>query len=98
MLDPEKLTNSEIRLHMGEITDKDCRTVRAAIRWANSVRMDEAPFPHITPAFRARLAARRAKDHAGKSDTMAALYAIADCLGDLAEALDKEADDAEDSR
>lgn len=93
MLDPDKITNAEIRLHMGEMTDQECRTARAAIRWANSVRMDEAPFPRITPAFRARLAARVAKDNAGKGDTLAALFAIADCLGDLAEALDKEADD-----
>lgn len=37
MLDPDKITDADLRLHMGEMTAQECRTARAAIRWANSV-------------------------------------------------------------
>ncbi len=35
MLDPE-MSDQELRLHMGEMTAQECRTARAAIRWANT--------------------------------------------------------------
>ena len=34
MLNPDTITNAELRLHMGELTAQECRTARAAIRWA----------------------------------------------------------------
>lgn len=37
MLNPDMPTQ-ELRLHMGEMTEQEVRTARAAIRWANSRR------------------------------------------------------------
>lgn len=40
LLDPD-MPAQELRLHMGEITNQEARTARAAIRWANSRAMAE---------------------------------------------------------
>lgn len=44
MLDPD-MPDSQLRLHMGELTAGEIRAVRAAIRWANHCAL-EKPLPN----------------------------------------------------